>query len=101
MRHEHVAPRQLALFGSDGPMLDAERFATGQRMRPGDDVSGAEDVGVIDSGERGVAFEAGVQPQAAAVEPFRVRDRAEADHHDVGGDAFAVAELYRLDVAIA
>ena len=49
------------MLGSDGPVLDSDRVAVGQGMRPRHDVAGAEDVGVADGRQRRVAFEPGIQ----------------------------------------
>ena len=64
-RQQDVAAGLLPLLGRDGPVLDADRLAAGQGMRPGHDVAGAEDVGVADGRQRRVALEPGVELQPA------------------------------------
>ena len=85
------------MLGSDGPVLDPDRVAVGQGMRPRHDVAGAEDVGVADGRQRRVAFEPGIQLQAAAGQPLGVRERAQPDDDEVRGDARTVGQLDRLD----
>src|SRR4051812_26377818 len=96
---QRVAARELAVLGGDGPVLDADALAAGQRVRPGDEVARGQDVRVVDAGERGIALDAGVQREPG--QPRRVQNRAEAGDDHVRVDAGGGRAEAQLDAVLA